>query len=314
MARVAVVQGWAAEEYLRTKFPEIIVDPVPDTVTGLRKVSFGLVDALVSELPVATECMEKEAITNLKIAGETGFTYHLGVGVRKDWPELLGILEKALATVTPEERTAIYKRWGSVRDFEAEFRTPNGMTRLGLVSGGVLALREGTHVIATVRDITERKRVETVRQRLNAQLLQTEDEERRRIARELHDTTAQHLGVIQMNLTRLRKAALAEADARLLAGSLALTAQSVQEIRTLSYLLPPPLLDELGLAGALGDYAAGFAKRSGLLVEVDTAGCSGRLPREQEMALFRVAQASSQPGQGSEFTLYFPAARPATSD
>lgn len=426
-ARVAVVQGWAAEEYLRTQFPEVIVDAVPDTATGLHKVSFGLVDAFVSELPVATATMETEGIANLKIAGKAGYSYVLGISVRKDWPELRAILEKALATVTPAERQGIYQRWvkiqppppnerlkhlalwsgagllailasvvawnrtlssrvrartaevraelarrieadealrlsdekferafrnspdaiiltslpggriveinegvcrltgfareeiigrtteelnfwcspavreqylailqerGRVADLEAEFHMKDGQTRLGLVSGEVIALHEGPHVMATVRDITERKRAETERQRLNAQLLQSEDEERRRIARELHDTTAQHLAVIQMNLTRLRQAALADADAQLLAESLSLTAQSVQDIRTLSYLLHPPLLDELGLAGALGDYAAGFAKRSGIRVEVDTAGYSGHLPREQEMALFRVAQES----------------------
>ena len=110
-ARVAVVQGWAAEEYLRAQFPEIIVDAVPDTTTGLRKVSFGLVDAFVSELPVATSAMEKEGIANLKIAGEAGYAYELGISVRKDWPELKSILEKALATVTHDEREAICQRW-----------------------------------------------------------------------------------------------------------------------------------------------------------------------------------------------------------
>ncbi len=108
--RVAVVKNWAAEEYLRTNFPNLQIDAVPDAATGLRKASFGLVDAFVSELPVATEWMEKEAIANLKIAGEAGYTYDLGISVRKDWPELLGIFEKALATITPAEREAIYKR------------------------------------------------------------------------------------------------------------------------------------------------------------------------------------------------------------
>ena len=428
-ARVAMVKGWAIEEFVRANFPNVVIDPVPDVDTGLRKVAFGLVDAFASEMPVATEWTEKTGITNLKIAGEAGYTYRLSISVRKDWPELLGIFEKALATITPAERKTIYKRWlkieppapserlkrqalwggagllailsavlawnrmlssrvhartaqvrgelalrieadealrlseekfarafrnspdaifmaslppgkiievnesacrltglkreefigrtsvelklwcseaaraqylatlqerGRVVEMEADFRMKDGQTRLGLISAEVLDLREGRHVLASVRHITDRKRAEIERDGLNAQLLESENEERRRIGRELHDTTAQHLAVIQMNLSRLREATPAGADATatLLAESHALAVQSVQEIRTLSYLLHPPLLDELGLAGALADYATGFGERSGIHVQVDTAGYSGRLPREHELALFRVAQES----------------------
>ncbi len=110
-ARVAVVGTYAAREYLEARYPDVLVDPVPDNRTGLRKVSFGLVDAFVSDLPVATYWMEKEGISNLKVAGETGYVYRMGIASRPDWPELNQILEKGLSLVSAAEREQIYHRW-----------------------------------------------------------------------------------------------------------------------------------------------------------------------------------------------------------
>ncbi len=110
-ARVAVVGTYAAREFLEERYPDVLVDPVLDNRTGLRKVSFGLVDAFVSDLAVATFWMEKEGIANLKVAGETGHVYRMGMASRRDWPEMREILEKGLALVTPAERGEIYGRW-----------------------------------------------------------------------------------------------------------------------------------------------------------------------------------------------------------
>ena len=109
--RVAVVRGYAAEEYLAREAPELDLIPIPDTVTGLRMVSFGLVDAFVSDLPVATYFMEQEGITNLRVAGESGFVYRMGISSRRDWPELDSILRKGLAQIAPDERKDIYDNW-----------------------------------------------------------------------------------------------------------------------------------------------------------------------------------------------------------
>lgn len=109
--RVAVVRGWAIEEFLRTTYPNLQIDPMPDAATALQKVSFGLVDAFVSELPVATAWMEEKGLSNLKISAEADYTYKLGIAVRKDWPELREILDDALAALTPEERTRFFNRW-----------------------------------------------------------------------------------------------------------------------------------------------------------------------------------------------------------
>jgi PAS domain S-box-containing protein len=110
-ARVAVVVNYAARDYVATQFPDVLLDTVPNNGIGLHKVSFGLVDAFVSDLPVATSRMEKEGITNLKVGGESGYVYRMGMASRRDWPELNRILEKGLALVTPAEREEIYHRW-----------------------------------------------------------------------------------------------------------------------------------------------------------------------------------------------------------
>jgi signal transduction histidine kinase len=125
---------------------------------------------------------------------------------------------------------------------------------------------------------------------LTERLFNLQDEERRRIARELHDGTAQNLFAISVNLARLEQLTDDNADAQQLIGECqALGDQSLQEIRTLSYLLHPPLLDQAGLVSALQWYVEGFTKRSGIYVDL-YAPPIGRLPAEIEMALFRVVQ------------------------
>jgi PAS domain S-box-containing protein len=144
------------------------------------------------------------------------------------------------------------------------------------------------------RDVTERKRAEKTLRELSGHLLRLRDAERRRIARELHDSTAQSLAALAMNLARVKEAgATLDASAtRALTESLELAASCSREIRTLSYLLHPPLLDELGLAAALRWYADGFAQRSGIEVALEVAPELGRLHQEVELALFRVVQES----------------------
>lgn len=109
--KVAIVSGYADHDYIRNKYPRLDLDVVPSVETGLKKVSFGMVDALVTNLAAATYHIEKQGITNLRLAGNTGYVYRLGFGVRKDWPELAAILQKELAQIGPSERDAIYKKW-----------------------------------------------------------------------------------------------------------------------------------------------------------------------------------------------------------
>jgi PAS domain S-box-containing protein len=148
------------------------------------------------------------------------------------------------------------------------------------------------HLEGTVQDVTERKRTEQALQDMTARLMRSQDEERRRIARELHDSTAQVLAALAMNLAAVSRLAtnLPKAARRPLDASLALAEQCVQEMRTLSYLLHPPLLEEAGLAAAMRIYAGGFAERSGIRIEMKVPRRLGRLPRDLETTVFRILQ------------------------
>jgi PAS domain S-box-containing protein len=155
-----------------------------------------------------------------------------------------------------------------------------------------LASKLSPLAIAVVRDVTERKRAEQALRQLSVSLLQTQDEERRRIARELHDSTGQKLAALAMNLSLISKSAeTLDARARkALTESLELLNRSSRDIRTLSYLLHPPLLDERGLAAAVRWFADGFTQRSGVQVRLEVPPELQRLPEEVEMALFRIVQ------------------------
>ncbi len=139
------------------------------------------------------------------------------------------------------------------------------------------------------------KASEDVLRQLSARLLQLQDEERRRIARDLHDVTGQKLVFQSIVLSQLADAAESSTDSKsrsALAECLQVTQQISEEIRTLSYLLHPPLLDELGLASAVPWYTQGFETRTGIRVTVDIPRDLLRLPPEVEVTLFRVIQES----------------------
>lgn len=138
----------------------------------------------------------------------------------------------------------------------------------------------------------ERKSAEI--QELNGRLMQLQDEERRRLARELHDSTGQMLAALNINLD-LMKNLTAGADGKMtkiVRDSGALTEELTRQIRTMSYLLHPPLLDEAGLESALRWYVEGFSQRSNIAVEIKISENLGRLASEIEIALFRVVQES----------------------
>ncbi len=132
---------------------------------------------------------------------------------------------------------------------------------------------------------------EVVRE-LSARLLQIQDEERRRIARELHDSVGQMLAAVSMNLAQVNHEANAlSPDARkALEDNAGLLEQLSSEIRTISHLLHPPLLDEVGLQSALQWYIDGFSERSKIKVDLELPDDFGRLPRNLEITLFRVVQ------------------------
>ena len=150
-------------------------------------------------------------------------------------------------------------------------------------------LRAANEQLATMAE--EASEREEKYRRLSRRLLTLQDEERRRLALDLHDSTGQSLAALTMNLDVVERAtkALDARSRRALAESRSLADQCAREVRTFGYLLHPPLLDEAGLVSAARWYAEGFAKRSGIHVTMDL-GEIGRLPGPVETALFRVVQ------------------------
>jgi two-component system NarL family sensor kinase len=149
-------------------------------------------------------------------------------------------------------------------------------------------------VVYTFTNITERKQAEEALHQLSTRLLQLQDEERRRLGRELHDSLAQSVLAVNLNLAQAAQSSdsLSERGKHSLAEARRLLQEMSREIRTLSYLLHPPLLDELGLVSAIREYAEGFSERSGVELELHLQSGFGRLPQEAETALFRIVQES----------------------
>jgi PAS domain S-box-containing protein len=128
--------------------------------------------------------------------------------------------------------------------------------------------------------------------RLSTQLLHAQEEERRRIARELHDATAQSLAALAINLGVVETSSrgLKPPARHALADSFALVESCTREIRTIAYLMHPPLLRELGLASALRWYVRGFIERSGIRVKLEMPPTLGEVPDDVALALYRVVQ------------------------
>jgi two-component system, NarL family, sensor kinase len=184
---------------------------------------------------------------------------------------------------------------------EITLESSEGRPRLVRLALKPMRNTEQTNICLVATELTElveanealRSNEESLRQ-LSARLLKLQDEERRHIARDLHDITGQKLAAQSMALAKvLRKAAgLDQESQRLLVECVTLSNQVSDEIRTLSYLLHPPLLDELGLSSAVRWYAEGYERRTGIKVEVKIPLDFGRLSPDVEVALFRVMQES----------------------
>src|SRR2546427_2927645 len=201
-----------------------------------------------------------------------------------------------------DDREQVLKAWhesvtnGTPYEQEEQHRGVDGTYRWFLARGVPLRDAQGRIVrwYGTNTDIEDRKHAEEELRRLSGQLLQSQDEERRRIARELHDSTGQDLVALATILGQLRDSipSVERKSRRLLSECKVLADQCIREVRTLSYLLHPPMLDEGGLEDAIRDYVDGFTKRSGIQVELEVSPRFGRMKRDVELALFRVGQES----------------------
>lgn len=137
--------------------------------------------------------------------------------------------------------------------------------------------------------VRARARAETTQRTLNAKLLTLQDEERRKFARELHDSVGQHLAAMKMGISILQTKLPGDT---MLQDCIKLLDDSISETRTISHLLHPPLLDEAGLNSASRWFVEGFAKRSGIEINLDIQDETERLSESIELVLFRVLQES----------------------
>jgi PAS domain S-box-containing protein len=151
-----------------------------------------------------------------------------------------------------------------------------------------LLARDKSATGVLVTDLTSQKQQMDFASRLQ----NLQDEERRRLARELHDSVGQTLAALSMNIGVIQAQShqLDSVGARAVSENAQLVDQVSREIRTISHLLHPPLLDVAGLTSALRWYADGFAERSNIKVDVEIANDFGRLPDEFEIAIFRIVQ------------------------
>ncbi|HET7212239.1 MAG TPA: PAS domain S-box protein [Terriglobia bacterium] len=195
----------------------------------------------------------------------------------------------------PEEVLEKLKRGELVKPFETVRRRKDGsLVDLSVTVSAVKDPRGHINGVAAIaHDIADRKQVEKELKELSARLLQVQDEERRNMARELHDSVIQGLAAAVINLSLLKDSIHLDPEAaRTLDATLKIIEDSVREIRTFSYLLHPPLLDVNGLQSALRWYVEGYSKRSGVRVELNLPDKRERLGNDIELALFRIVQES----------------------
>ena len=149
----------------------------------------------------------------------------------------------------------------------------------------------GRH-LSSLRDVTRRKKAEQSLHALSARILHLQDEDRRRMARDLHDSLGQDLAALKLGLGALsREVETSDPGLALKISEIAQTAKNISDqVRTISYLLHPPLLDDLGLGSALRWFVEGFEKRSGIRTRLETNIDGQRLPSELETTVFRTVQ------------------------
>ena len=182
----------------------------------------------------------------------------------------------------------------------------DGSTFPSEISSSPLQTEEGLLVTSAIRDITERKRAEQriaeqtqqlyeanrELRHLSSRIVAIRDEERRRLGRELHDSQGQYLAAIKMNLEMIETTdtAISNVQRTALKEAINLLERSMREIRVISHLLHPPLLDEIGLQAVVPWYLNSFSERSGIQIDLEMLGEVTKLPDQIELAVFRVMQ------------------------
>lgn len=230
--------------------------------------------------------------------GKTAFSKHLlamwGMSSESEWEA-----ESHWQRIHPGDRKvrqSMRKAWAEGQPFSGvmRFRRPDGVERILHQRGLTVKDSSGKPVgaIGVVQDVTGQRETEEELRRLSCQLIQTRDSERRRLARELHESAGQSLAALKMTLGCIRDQLPPESGVPqlLLQSSAELADEAIREVRTISYLIHPPMLDEAGLGLALRLYLKGFSQRSGIQVVLEGDETFGRSAQEAEITLFRIVQ------------------------
>lgn len=180
------------------------------------------------------------------------------------------------------------------REISAELQRKPGQVRHWLVNYFPILADKGkfTQIGVIAVDVTARRQAESALRKLSGRLLGIQDQERRRIARELHDSLGQYLAGLKIAIELLSTSANSERRTELLAECGDILQKAIAETRTLSHLLHPPLLDEAGFSSAASWFVNGFGQRSGIAVSLDLPPDMPRLPQAVEITLFRILQES----------------------
>lgn len=252
-------------------------------------------DAFFSNAPVGLDIIDKD-LRFQRINGPfsklngLGPEENKGLSVRDVTSELATQLERLIRQVAS---TGV-----PVLNHEIKGEAPAAPGVIGWWSKSFFPITKSDGVVtqigAIVQDITPTKRAESTVRWLSGRLLQLRDDERRRLARDLHDSLGQILSAVKMNLSYLGRETshLDERGRNAVTESKDLIDSCIKEVRTLSHLLHPPMLDEVGLLPAIRWFVNGFSQRSGVNVQLDLPLTLPRLPVEVEIAVFRAVQES----------------------
>ncbi|MCG8080344.1 MAG: transporter substrate-binding domain-containing protein [Candidatus Thiodiazotropha taylori] len=122
--KIGVVKGYVAEEFLKQDYPGIELILVPNALNGLQRLALNEIDGYVGNLTVGSHLIRKNGLTNIKVGAPTPYQYQLSVGVRKDWPILVEVLDEAIRSMTEEQKNEIKQRWMSIRyDVAVDYTT-----------------------------------------------------------------------------------------------------------------------------------------------------------------------------------------------
>lgn len=274
--KIVCSEGSAVCEFLRANYGYLDLYPVKDEMSGLIKVSFGEADAMVVEISRASYDIEKAGITNLRVAGNTGFTYNLRFASRKDWPILNRILDKGLSSISLRDRDTIIRKWIAIspetifasRTFWVSFVA--GLSVITLIFIAIIfwnrTLKEqvAQRTMQLQEELLERKRADEERRRLEERLQRAEKMEALGtlaggVAHDLNNVLGIVVGYSEMLLDDLETSSPERSQAMeiLRGGQRAIIVSGFAETERVSkaqalgagaYVKKPYLLEKLGLA------------------------------------------------------------------